>query len=68
MHSLRRNLRAAEKHPANPIVHGDDHRLDRIAYVYGAQNRNPEYNMLRMWYQSYFNRFGLEHQCHPRRL
>jgi len=54
LHSIRRDIHSAKKYQANPIVHGDHPWLDGRAYLYGAVERNPESNKLRMWYQSYY--------------
>ena len=54
MHAIRRQVHSADKHPANPIVHGDHPWLDGRAYLYGAVERHPESKKLRMWYQSYY--------------
>ncbi len=54
MHSVRRNIHSADKHPSNPIINGDHPWLDGFAYLYGAVERNPETNNLRMWYQSFY--------------
>ena len=54
LHAIRRNVHSADKHPANPIVHGDHPWLDGYAYLYGSVERNPESNRLRMWYMSFY--------------
>ena len=54
MHAIRRQVHPADKHPANPIVHGDHPWLSGMAYLYGAVERHPESQKLRMWYQSYY--------------
>ena len=48
MQAIRRNVHSAEKHSANPIVHGDHAWLDGFAYLYGAVERDPKSNHLRV--------------------
>jgi len=54
--SIRRNFHSADRHPANPIIHGDHPWLDGFAYLYGSVERHPDTGRLRLWYMSRFRK------------